>query len=148
VTYPRQHILPVGVLVVDPFDAWRRFVILILKDNSNIRIVGAASSGPEAVQKAQVLQPELAVMDVSLPELNGIDAARQIRIVAPMCKILFLSRESDPDLARAALREGARGYVLKEDLVRDLAVAVEIVMQGKRFVSHGLAGYDITTTES
>jgi DNA-binding NarL/FixJ family response regulator len=140
--------LPVGVLIVDPFEPWRRFVVLILQDNRDLQIIGAASSGLEAVQKAKVLQPDLVVMDVSLPELDGIDAARQIRTVAPMCKILFLSRESDPDLARAAFREGARGYVLKEDLVRDLTVAVRMVLEGKRFVSQGLARCDITPTES
>lgn len=122
-------------------------MVLILKDNANLQIVGTVSNGPEAVHKAQALQPDLVVMEVSLPKLNGIDVARQIRTVAPRCKILFLSRESDPDLAKAAFREGARGYVLKEDLVRDLALAVGIVMQGKRFVSHGLARYDITNTE-
>jgi DNA-binding NarL/FixJ family response regulator len=85
-------------------------------------------------------------MDTSLPKLNGIDAARQIRTVTPKCKILFLGREPDPEVARTAFREGARGYVLKEDLVRDLAVAVETVILGKKFVSHGLASYDFSDT--
>jgi DNA-binding NarL/FixJ family response regulator len=130
--------------VVDPFEPWRRFVGLILKDNPTLQIIGLASDGLETVQKAVELQPDLIVMDISLPKLNGIDAARQIRTVAPKCKILFLSRDNDPEMARTALREGARGYVLKEDLVRDLAAAAESVIQGKQFVSHGLAFYDFS----
>jgi DNA-binding NarL/FixJ family response regulator len=132
--------------VVDPFEPWRRFVVLILKENPQLQIIGVASDGLEAVQKAGELQPNLIVMEVSLPTLNGIDAARQIRTATPKCTILFLSRENDPEIARTALREGARGYVLKEDLVTDLAVAVETVIQGKRFVSHGLASYDLSDT--
>jgi DNA-binding NarL/FixJ family response regulator len=131
----------VGVLVADHFEPWRSLIFLILKENPNLQIIGVASDGLEAVQKAEKLQPELIVMDISLPMLNGLDAARQIRTVAPQCKILFLSRESDPDVAHAALREGARGYVLKLDLVRDLATAVESVIQGQQFVSHGLTGF-------
>jgi DNA-binding NarL/FixJ family response regulator len=120
------------------FEPWRRFVVLILKENPSLRIIGIASDGPETVQKAEELQPDLIVMDISLPKLNGIDAARKIRTVIPKCKILFLSREPDPEMARTAFREGARGYVLKEDLVRELVVAVENVILNKRFVSHGL----------
>lgn len=136
----------VSVLVVDPFEPWRRFVVLILKDNPTLQIIGVASDGLQTVQKAVELQPDLIVMDISLPKLNGIDTARQIRAVAPKCKILFLSRDSDPEMARTALRQGARGYVLKEDLVRDLAAAVERVIQGKQFVSHGLRSYDFSDT--
>jgi DNA-binding NarL/FixJ family response regulator len=129
---------------VDPFEPWRRFVVLILKENPSLQIIGVASDGLETVQKAGELHPDLIVMEISLPNLNGIDAARQIRTVTPKCKILFLSREPDPEVARTALREGARGYVLKEDLVRDLVVAVETVIQGKQFVSHALASYDFS----
>ena len=131
----------VSVVVADHSEPWRSLIFLILKENRNLQIIGVASDGREAVQKAEKLQPELIVMDLNLPNLNGIDAARQIRRVAPQCKILFLSRESDPDVAHAALREGARGYVLKLDLVRDLATAVESVIQGKQFVSYELAGF-------
>jgi CheY-like chemotaxis protein len=142
----RSILSVVNVLVVDPFEPWRRFVLLILKDNPSLQIIGVASDGLETVQKAGELQPDLIVMEISLPKLNGIDAARQIRSATPKCKILFLSREPDPEVARFVLREGARGYVLKEDLVKDLSVAVETVILGKRFVSRGLAFYDFSDT--
>jgi two-component system, NarL family, response regulator NreC len=134
----------VNVLVVDPFEPWRHFLVLFLTENPSLQVIGVASDGLEAVQKAAGLQPDLIVMEISLPNLNGIDAARQVRSVAPQCKILFLSREPDPEMAGTAFREGARGYVLKEHLVRDLAAAVATVIQGKRFVSHELASYDFS----
>jgi DNA-binding NarL/FixJ family response regulator len=91
------------------------------------------------VRKAEELQPHLIVLDVNLPGLSGIDAARQIRTVAPESTILFLTQEAGPDVARTALRSGARGYVLKDDLAGDLVAAIEAVILGKRFVSRGLA---------
>jgi DNA-binding NarL/FixJ family response regulator len=128
--------------VVDDFEPWSHFVRSILQLNANWQIVDVASDGLEAVQKAEELQPHLIILDINLPNLSGIDAARQIRTVAPESKILFLTQESDPDVARTALHSGARGYVLKEDLVGDLVTAIEAVILGKQFVSCGLTGYD------
>ena len=138
--------MQLSVLVADHFEPWRRFVVLILKDNPSLRIIGVASDGFETVQKAKELQPDLIVMDINLPELNGIDAARQIRTTIPKCKILFLSRDNDPEVARAAFREGARGFVLKEDLVWELLVAVDKVILNQRFVSQRLSSYDFSKT--
>jgi DNA-binding NarL/FixJ family response regulator len=131
------------ILVVDDFEPWRHFVRSILQV-TNVEIVDIASDGLEAVQKAEALQPDLIVLDISLPKLDGIDAARQIRSVAPKSKILFLSQVSDPDVVRAALRVGARGYVVKDDAVRDLVAAVEAVVLGKHFLSNRLTGYDFS----
>ena len=128
--------------MVDDFEPWRHFVRSILQLNPNWQIIDVASDGLEAVQKAEELQPHLIILDINLPNLSGIDAARQIRTVAPESKILFLTQESDPDVARTALRSGARGYVLKEDLVGDIVAAIEAVILGKQFVSRGLTGYD------
>jgi two-component system nitrate/nitrite response regulator NarL len=133
----------VRILVVDDFEPWRHFVRSILQV-TNVEIVDVASDGLEAVQKAEALQPELIVLDISLPKLEGIDAARRIRVVAPKSKILFLSQVSDPDVVRAALRVGARGYVVKDDAVKDLVAAVEAVVLGKHFFSKGLTGYDFS----
>ena len=133
----------VRLLVVDDFEPWRHFVRSILQV-TNVEIVDVASDGLEAVQKAEALQPDLIVLDISLPQLEGIDAARQIRAVAPKSKILFLSQVSDPDVVRAALRVGARGYVVKDDAVRDLVAAVEAVVLGNYFFSNRLTGYDFS----
>ena len=133
----------VRTLVVDDFEPWRHFVRSILQ-LTNVEMVDVASDGLEAVQKAEALQPDLIVLDISLPKLEGIDAARQIRAVAPKSKILFLSQVSDADVVRAALRVGARGYVVKDDAVRDLVAAVEAVVLGKHFFSNALSGYDFS----
>lgn len=130
----------VRILLVDDFAPWRRFVIAKLGENRNLRIIGVASDGLEAIQKAAELQPDLILLDISLPKVNGMVAARRIRNVAPNSKILFLSQGLDLDVARAALSEGGHGYVVKLDANNELFTAVDAVMQGKKFVSRRLAG--------
>jgi DNA-binding NarL/FixJ family response regulator len=125
--------------VVDDFAPWRRFVIAKLRQNQRLRIVGVASDGLEAIQKARELQPDVILLDIGLPKLTGIVAARQIRNVAPNSKILFLSEERDLDVAQAALRDGGHGYVVKSDANNELFAAVEAVMQGQKFMSRRLA---------
>jgi len=126
------------VLVVDDFDAFRQFVRSTLRKNPQLQIIGEAADGLEAVHKAEELQPDLIVLDLGLPTLNGIEAARQIRKLSPESKILFLSQESDPDVVQEALGAGGRGYVLKTRAEMDLLAAVEAVLEGKRFFSDGL----------
>jgi DNA-binding NarL/FixJ family response regulator len=123
----------VRILTVDDVEAWRRFVSSTLKDNSRFQIICEVSDGLEAVQKAQELQPDLIVLDIGLPKLNGIEATRQIRKVTPNSKILFLSENYSPDIAAGALSTGASGYVVKSDARRELPTAVEAVIQGKQF---------------
>jgi DNA-binding NarL/FixJ family response regulator len=120
--------------VVEDFAPWRHFVIAQLSEKGDMRIVGVASDGLEAVVKAEELQPDLILLDIGLPTINGIEAARRIRKAAPNSKILFLSQEVDADVARAALGDG-HGYVVKSDANNDLIAAVEAVLQGKKFVS-------------
>ena len=133
----------VSVLVVDDFAAWRRCVIEKFQEDRSLQVIGVASDGLEAVLKAEELQPDLILLDIGLPKLDGIQAARQIRKVAPESKILFLTQDLDPDVARAALSVGGHGYLIKSDAHRELFAAVEAVMLGKRFVSRGLAGHAI-----
>jgi len=128
----------VRVLVADDFEAWRRFVCSTLKKNLQLQVVGEASDGLEAVNKAKELQPELIVLDLGLPMLNGIEAARQIRKLTPGSKILFVTQESSADVVQAALGTGAQGYVLKARASIDLLAAVEAVLEGRQFVSSGL----------
>ena len=96
------------------------------------------SDGLEAVLKAEELQPDLILLDIGLPKVSGIEAARQIRKVAPKSKILFVSQGLDREVAHTALSEGGHGYVLKSDAYNELLVAVEAIMQGKKFVSRRL----------
>ena len=103
-----------------------------------MRIVGVVSDGLAAVLKAEELQPDVILLDVGLPILNGIEAARRIRRIASKSKILFLSQEIDVEVARVALSDG-HGYVVKSDAENELFAAIEAVVQGKKFVSRRLA---------
>ena len=127
------------VLVVDDFEPFRRFVCSTLGQRPDLKVIGEASDGLEALQKAEELQPELILLDMRLPKQNGIEAARQIRRVAPMSKILFVSGESDLEWVRSAFRAGGFGYVSKMEAGAGLLAGIEAVLRGERFVSPGLA---------
>jgi DNA-binding NarL/FixJ family response regulator len=127
----------VRILLVDDFERWRRLVTSLLQQNPKWQLVGEASDGLEAVLKAEELQPDLIVLDVGLPTLNGIEAARRIRKLTPESKIIFLSQESSADVVQEALRFG-QGYVVKTRAESDLLAAVEAVLEGRQFVSSGL----------
>ncbi len=133
----------VRVLVVDDFAAWRQCVLEKFQENCSLQVIGVAADGLEAVLKAEELQPDLVLLDIGLPKLDGIQAAREIRKVAPESKILFLTQELDPDVAQAALSAGWHGYLVKSDAHSELFTAVEAVMIGKRFLSRGLADHAI-----
>lgn len=130
----------IRVLVVDDYEPWRRFVRLTLRIHPTWEVIAEVSDGLEAVQKAQELKPDLILLDIGLPTLNGIEAARRIRTHAPESKILFLSENRSSEIAEEALRSGGNGYVLKSNAADELALAVKAVLQGKRFVSSSLAG--------
>jgi CheY-like chemotaxis protein len=137
----------VRILVVDDFAEWRHYVVEKLREDRSFEVVGVAADGLEAVLRAEQMQPDLVLLDIGLPKLDGIEAARQIRTVAPDSKVIFLSQENDPDLARAALSVGARGYVVKSDAGSELLPALQTVMLGKRFGSRSLAGHAFTNVE-
>jgi DNA-binding NarL/FixJ family response regulator len=122
------------VLVVEDFAAFRQFISSILAKRRDLQIVSEASDGLEAVQKAVALKPDLITMDIGLPTLNGLDAARQIRKLVPQSKIVFLSQESSIEVVQEALSVGASGYVAKINAGTDLLAAVETVISGKKFV--------------
>jgi DNA-binding NarL/FixJ family response regulator len=132
----------IRVLVVDDFSAWQDFTVQQLEQQSDVCVVGLASDGLEAVQKAEQLQPDLILLDVGLRTLNGIEAARQIRKCVPEARILFLSSNSDDDVVRGALCAGGDGYVLKQDAGAALAPAMEAVLRGEQFVSSSLMAVD------
>ena len=130
---------PVRILVVDDFEPWRPHICSTLKARQNFQIVGEASDGLEAVQVAEGLKPDLILLDIGLPTLDGLAAARQICRVAPESKIVVVSQEASAEIVEEAFNLGAGGYVLKTGAASDLLAAVEAVLEGKQFVSGGLS---------
>lgn len=126
------------ILVVDDFEPFRRFVCSALQQRADFHVIGQAADGVEAVRQAQELQPDLILLDIGLPSLNGIDACRQIRKRSPTSKILFVSQESSAEVMREAFRLGASGYLVKSDAIGELLPAVDAVLQGTPFVSNHL----------
>jgi DNA-binding NarL/FixJ family response regulator len=127
------------VLIVDDYEPSREFVSSILRDNPESRIIFQVADGTEAVQIAEDLRPDLILLDIGLPGLNGIEVARRILRLCPDSKILFVSMESSKDVVTEALSTGALGYLLKADAGSELLAAVNSVLLGKRFMSRTIA---------
>jgi DNA-binding response OmpR family regulator len=132
----------VRVLVVDDYEPFRRFVCSTLGKRTDLQVVCEISDGLEAVQKAEELHPDLIVLDIGLPSLSGIEAARRIRKLSPKSKILFASQESSADIVQQALSSGGLGYVVKAHAGSELLTAVEAVLRNEQFVSSALKASD------
>jgi len=127
-------------LIVEDNEDFCCFLRLTLQEKTQCQVIAQASDGLEAVQQAEELQPELILLDIGLPRLNGIEAARRIRKVAPSSKMLFVSQNSSVEIVEAALQAGALGYLLKSDAA-EFPIAVETVVEGKQFVCASLASH-------
>lgn len=125
----------IRILVVDDFEPWRRFACSTLRKEPGLQVVGEASDGLEAFQKAVELEPDLILLDIRLPSLSGIETARRIREMVPEAKIIFLSVESSFEIVQEAMSLGASAYVFKTMAASDLLTAVETVLSGLKFVS-------------
>ena len=123
------------ILIADDHGLVRRGARAVLRSRRGWRVVGEAANGREAVQKAKELKPDVAVVDIGMPELDGFEVVRQIRETVPETKVLVLSMHESDQMVRRALDSGARGYLLKSDLTECLAKAVEAVAEGKRFLT-------------
>ena len=130
--------------MVEDFEPFRRFICSTLRKRLEFQVIEEVTDGLEAVQKAEELQPDLIVLDIGLPSLNGMDAARRVRKLSPKSKILFMSQESSADVVQEALSLGALGYLVKTYAGSELLPAVEAVLQGRQFVSSGLSGHYFT----
>jgi DNA-binding NarL/FixJ family response regulator len=128
----------VRILVVDDYEPWRNFISNTLKKEPGLEVVGNVSDGSAAVRQAQQLQPDLILLDIGLPTLNGIEAAVRIRETSPNSKILFVSQNRYVDIAEKVLSTGAAGFVIKSDAASELLPAIQAILQGKQFVSSTL----------
>ena len=140
-----RTLIALRVLVVDDFEPFRHFVCSTLRKKSGLLLVGEAADGLEAVQMAEKLRPNIIVLDIGLPLLDGIEAARRIRAVSPLSKILFVSQESSTDIVQEALSLGS-GYVVKTNIGIELLAAVESLRLGDRFIGDGLPGFSFTAS--
>jgi len=138
----------VQVLVVEDFAPFRRFICSMLAKYPNLHVIGEASDGMEAVRKAEQSRPNLILLDVGLPTVSGLEAARRIRKLSPESKILFVSQETSADIVQEAFRIGAMGYLVKTHAGSELLAAVEAVCEGRRCVSGGLVGGSIADATS
>ena len=135
-----EDIVIIRILVVDDYAPWRHFISSILRQKRGCRVVCEVSDGLEAVQKARELQPDVILLDISLPKLDGIEAARQIHKLAPNSRVLFLSNEDSLELVEEALNSGASGYIVKADAGSELVKGVRAVFRGNRFLSNRVKG--------
>jgi len=123
------------ILIADDHGLVRRGAREILDSRRGWRVVGEATNGLEAVQKAKELKPDVAVVDIGMPEVDGVEVARQIREAIPDTKVLVLTMHESDQMVRRALDAGASGYLLKSDLTDCLTKAVKAVSEGKRFLT-------------
>jgi two-component system nitrate/nitrite response regulator NarL len=122
-------------MVVEDYHSFRRYVCEKLGQKPEVQVICEVSDGLEAVQKAEELKPDLILLDIGLPTLNGIEAARRIRRLLPKSKIIFSTQETSPDIVQEAMRLGAWGYVFKSHAEGHLLLAIDAVLSGKQFVS-------------
>jgi DNA-binding NarL/FixJ family response regulator len=127
--------MPLRILVVDDHAVVRRGVRSLLESHEGWEVCGEATTGRDAVEQSRRLRPDVVVMDLSLPELNGLDATRHILKDAPETEVLVLTMHQSEELARDVLQAGARGYVLKSDADENLIAAVENLRQHKPFLT-------------
>ena len=130
--------MPQSILVVEDHEPFRRFIRASLAARAETRTF-EVSDGPAAIEQAAALQPDVILLDIGLPGLNGLDVAKQLPQIAPRSRVLFVSHEPDADVIHETLRLGARGYVHKLRCDKDLLPAIDAALEGRRFVSSILA---------
>jgi two-component system, NarL family, response regulator NreC len=129
----------IHILLVDDHAVVRQGFKMILAAQPDMEIVGEAGNGREALDLAGQLQPDVIVMDVAMPELNGIEATRRVADVSPRSRVLALSMHKDSVYVREILRAGARGYLLKDSISSDLLDAVRAIARGEGYLSPGVS---------
>src|SRR5215469_9667677 len=131
---------PIAILIADDHTVVRRGLRALLETQPGWTICGEASNGNEAVEKARQQQPDVVILDIGMPEMNGVLAAVRIREVAPFSRVLVLTMHNSEELIQSCLRAGAQGYLLKSDAERDLISAVDALIAGKTFFTQAATG--------
>jgi DNA-binding NarL/FixJ family response regulator len=139
---------PIRILVVEDYEQFRRFLCSAVQNKTDWKVISEVADGLEAVHKARELQPDVVLLDVGLPTLSGLEAARQIRVASPASKILFVSQESSPDIVEAAIATGGSGYVYKADAGAEIIAAVETILLGGRYLSRSIAARNLAEASS
>jgi DNA-binding NarL/FixJ family response regulator len=134
-----EDVTALRILLADDHEIVRRGLKDLLEAEAGWQIVGEAATGREAVAKAKLLKPDVAILDIRMPELNGLEATRQIRQALPRTEILILTMSDSEQLARTVLEAGAHGYLLKSDAGRDLVAAVDSLRQHRPFFTSEIA---------
>jgi DNA-binding NarL/FixJ family response regulator len=123
----------IRVLIVDDFEPWRATMRKMLEDEQSFEIVGESEDGLDAIEKSSLLQPDLVILDIGLPGMNGLKAARRIGVVSPDSKLLFVSANVDHDVIQEAVMIGA-GFVSKSDAANDLLPLIKAILDGESFL--------------
>jgi len=131
-------VFSIRILLVDDFPVWRLQLRSILAAHPEWQVVGEASDGLEALQKAEQLSPDLILLDIGLPKLNGIAVEYRLCETVPAAKVIFVTQNDDLDVVEAVFSNRTQGYVLKSDARRELVPAIQTVLRGDRFLSSGV----------
>ncbi len=126
---------PIRILLADDHNVMRAGLRLLLERQPGFKVVSEASDGRQAVEQAEATKPDVAVLDIAMPNLSGIEAAQRISAMVPQTRIIILSMHSDESYVLRALKAGAKGYLLKDSAENDLLDAIRAVSQGKAFFS-------------
>lgn len=129
--------MTIRILIVDDHPVVRHGLKTLLREQPGWEVVGEAADGAEAVEIAERLNPDVVVLDVSMPRMHGLEACRLIRQTVPACEVLMVTQHDSPQMVREALLCGARGYVVKSNAARDLLEAVAAVSRHQNFVAKG-----------